>query len=180
MPRTDERQDQDRRSTERREHYRGGPDRRTAHRESVTRAPGVHPVGVGLAAVTGGTAAAVAAGTAAAGPIGTVAGAAAGAVAGGVAGERVAESMVDATAEEAYWKEHYMQEPYYEAGLSYEDYAPAYRAGYEGRVRYRGRSFEEAERELETDYYEHRGTRGFSWDKARQAARAAWERLGGR
>jgi uncharacterized protein YcfJ len=179
MQQTDRRHDKERREKERRQHDRSGPDRRAAHRQPVTFGPGVRPVGVGLGAVIGGSAAAAAAGTAAGGPIGTVAGAVAGAVAGSIVGEEAAQATVDATAEEAYWKEHYRNEPYYQAGLNFDDYAPAYRAGYEGRVRYHGRTFEEAERELETDYYEHRGTRGFPWDKAREAVRAAWRRVGG-
>lgn len=178
MQQTGGRESRDRRGKERRQNDRGGTDRRAQH-EAVT-AGGVRPIGIGLGAVVGGTAAAAAGGTAAGGPIGTVAEAVAGAAAAGVADEKVAEATVEAAAEEAYWEAHYRDEPYYEAGLSYEDYAPAYRAGYEGRVRYRGRTFEEAERELETDYYELRGTRGFSWEKARKAVRAAWRRVGGK
>ena len=59
-------------------------------------------------------------------------GAAVGAVVGGLAGKATAEA-IDPTAEEAYWTENYVREPYYEKGLGYDQYAPAYRTGYEGR-----------------------------------------------
>jgi hypothetical protein len=84
---------------------------------------------------------------------------------------------IDPTAEEAYWRAQYMREPYYERGYSFEDYYPAYRTGWEGRVRYHGRSFDQAERELARDYQRNRGSSQLEWRRNRHAARAAWERL---
>src|SRR5690606_33322823 len=125
-------------------------DTKEANRDPITGAPGAHPVGVGIGAAAGGAAAGAAAGTVA-GPVGTLAGAAIGAVAGGLAGKATAEA-IDPTVEEEYWRSHYTSEPYYESGRSYEDYAPAYRTGYEGRARYGVRRFEEVEDDLEADY----------------------------
>jgi hypothetical protein len=70
-----------------------------------------------------------------------------------------------------------MREPYYERGYSFDDYYPAYRTGWEGRVRYEGRSFDEAERELQRDYQRNRGNSQLDWRKNRHAVRAAWERF---
>ena len=84
--------------------------------------------------------------------------------------------QIDARAEEAYWRGHFLREPYYERGYSFEDYLPAYRTGWEGRVRYHGRSFEQAERELARDYQRNRGESLLDWRRNRHAARAAWER----
>ena len=145
-----------------------------ANRDPITGAPGSHPVGTGIGAALGGAAAGAAAGSVA-GPIGTAAGAAAGAIIGGLAGKGVAEA-IDPTAEEAYWQENYVREPYYEKGVAYDQYAPAYRTGYEGRAQYGTRSFEEVERDLETSYNRNKGSSGLGWDKARPAARAAWHR----
>jgi hypothetical protein len=85
--------------------------------------------------------------------------------------------MLDPTAEEAYWRENYDTEPYYEAGYAYEDYHPAYRTGWEGRARYEGRAFDQVARDLEAEYNRHRGTSRLGWDKNRRAARAAWDRF---
>jgi hypothetical protein len=85
--------------------------------------------------------------------------------------------MVDARAEEAYWRMHYTREPYYERGYAFEDYLPAYRTGWEGRVRYHGRNFEQAERELARDYQRNRGNSLLDWRRNRHAAQAAWERV---
>ena len=99
-----------------------------------------------------------------------------GAQAASVAGKGIA-GRIDPAAEEAYWRASFKSEPYYERGYTYEDYYPAYRTGWEGRVRYEGRRFEQVERDLERDYARNRGRSELGWDKNRHAARAAWERF---
>ena len=144
------------------------------NRDPVTGAPGSHPVGTGVGAAAGGSAGA-AAGALVGGPAGAVAGAAIGAMAGALAGKGVAE-MVDPTAEDAYWREAHRDEPYYSGSRDYGFYAPAYRAGYEGRVKYHGRGYDEVEDDLAADYARHRGS-DLDWDEVRPATRAAWERV---
>jgi uncharacterized protein YcfJ len=145
-----------------------------ANRDPITGAPGAHPVGTGVGAAAGGAAGA-AAGTAVGGPVGTLVGAAVGAIAGGLMGKGVAE-MVDPTVEDTYWRENHRNEPYYTEGRNYDDfYAPAYRAGYEGRVKYDGRTFDEVESDLQADY--RRYSDMDSWDEVRPASRAAWDRV---
>jgi hypothetical protein len=146
-----------------------------ANRDPITGAPGSHPVGTGVGAL-GGAAAGAAAGTAVGGPLGTVVGGAIGAVAGGLAGKGIAE-MVDPTVEDAYWRASYRDEPYYVDGYTYDDtYQPAYRAGWEGRVKYDGRAFDEVEDDLRADYEGYRGN-DMSWQEVRPATRAAWDRV---
>ena len=84
----------------------------------------------------------------------------------------------DPSREEAYWRENYRREPYYERGYAFEDYLPAYRIGWEARLFYRdAHGFDEIERELERHYRRNRGASQLGWDKNRHAARAAWERF---
>ena len=142
--------------------------------DPITGAPGSHPVGTGLGAAAGGAVAGAAAG-AIGGPVGAIAGAAVGAVVGGLAGKGVAEGL-NPTAEDAYWKDNYNKEPYYVEGRTYDDYAPAYRTGYEARTRYAGRSYSDIESDLERDYYANRGNGRLEWHDARDATRAAWHR----
>ena len=85
--------------------------------------------------------------------------------------------MIDPVAEEAYWRENYEAQPFYEAGYQYDDYHPAYRTGWEGRARHEERRFDEVERELEAHFNRIRGTSRLGWDKCRHAARAAWDRF---
>ena len=150
-------------------------EEKDANRDPITGAPGSHPVGTGVGAAAGGMAAGAAAGTVR-GPVGTAAGAAVGAVVGGLAGQAAGEA-IDPTKEDEYWAEQYEHEPYYEQGRSYEDYAPAYRAGYEGRMRYQGRKFDEAEGDLRKEYEGANSKSSLGWDKARHASRAAWNRI---
>jgi len=145
------------------------------NRDPLTGTPGAHPLGTGAGAVSGGVAGA-AAGMAVGGPVGGVIGATVGALAGGLAGKEAAEA-VNPTAEEQFWRETYVREPYYVAGRPYEYYAPGFRAGWEGRVRHDGRSFDEAEPELMLEYNETKSELDPGWEAVSPAARAAWNRV---
>lgn len=145
------------------------------NRDPISGTPGAHPLGTGGGAASGGVAGA-AVGMVMGGPVGSVIGAAMGAVAGGLAGKSAAEA-VNPTAEEKFWRETYVREPYYVNGRSYEYYAPGFRAGWEGRVRHDGRSFESAEAELKSDYLRTRTELDKEWLDVRPAARAAWDRV---
>ena len=85
---------------------------------------------------------------------------------------------VDPAAQERYWLENYANEPYYDSNYSFEDYLPAYRAGWEGRARFPARKFEDVERDLQVEYGWNRGESRLLWEHARQAMQAAWDRAG--
>lgn len=141
--------------------------------DPITDAPGAHPVGTGVGAALGGAAAGAAAG-ALGGPLGAAAGAVVGAVAGGLGGKAVAEA-INPTAEEAYWREQYTREPYYDANRSYDDYAPAYRLGLYGRSTYTG-TFDDAQSDLAVHWDSRKERSALSWPEAEAASRAAWAR----
>jgi uncharacterized protein YcfJ len=168
------------------------------HPDPITGEPGAHPLGTGLGAAAGGVSGAAIGSMG--GPIGTAVGAVIGAIAGGLAGKGMAE-LVDPSAEDAYWRERHGTQPYVNPNHPYEAYAPAYRAGYTG---YReGKSFQDREAELRMEYeggpqkaqadaaqagidsmmppitvQHHMGTHPLRWEEAREAARAAYERVG--
>lgn len=147
----------------------------TENRDPITGAPGAHPVGTGVGAA-GGALAGGAIGSVA-GPAGTLVGGAIGAVAGGLVGKGVAEG-IDPTVEEAYWRENYTTRPYYEEDYTYEeDYAPAYRYGWESRSRIHDRSFDEADSDLERNWDSARAKSRLNWEKAKHASRDAWHRI---
>ncbi len=154
---------------------------RSANPDPITGEPGSHPVGTGAGALAGGaTGAAI--GAAIGGPIGAPAGAIigglVGAVGGGYAGKGIAES-VNPTEENAFWESNYRHAPYHESEYGYEDYAPAYRTGYEGFTKHAesGRDYSEVESDLEGDYTRNRGNSRLEWTKAKAATRDAWGRL---
>ena len=145
------------------------------NRDPLTGTPGAHPLGTGAGAASGGVAGA-AVGMAVGGTVGSVIGAAIGAVAGGLSGKGAAEA-VNPTAEEIYWKETFLREPYYASGKPYEYYAPGFRAGWEGRVRFDGRTFADAEGDLAAAYILNKSELDPSWLEIRSAAEAAWNRV---
>ena len=150
-------------------------DSSDANRDPITGAAGAHPISTGLGAVAGSIAAGAAIGTIA-GPVGTAIGAVAGAVMGGLTGKAAGE-FIAPTVDDPYWSKHYTGEAYYEKGYNYDDYAPAYRVGYAARKQYAGRPFEEVERDIERTYNSSKGVSRLSWDKAKAATRAAWDRI---
>ncbi|MES2708659.1 MAG: hypothetical protein V4726_18840 [Verrucomicrobiota bacterium] len=145
-----------------------------ANRDIITGEPGSHPVGTGLGAA-GGAATGAAIGSFA-GPVGTFIGGAIGAVAGGLAGKGVAES-IDPTAEDAYWRDEFPNQSYRDPDATYDDYAPAYRAGYTAYGQNPNRPYHEAESDLENSWEKVKGKSRLTWDKAKHASRAAWDRV---
>jgi phage tail tape-measure protein len=153
-------------------------DRPEANPDPITGAPGSHPVGTGVGAAGGGAAGAAigAAVSGPAAPVGAAVGAVIGAVAGGLAGKGVAES-VNPTAEEEYWRSNYATRPYADSNLSYDEFSPAYRYGWESRTRYADRRFEDVESDLGRDWNRAKGQSRLSWDRAKLATRDAWDRV---
>lgn len=151
------------------------PYAKDQNRDPITGAPGSHPVGTGVGA-TGGGVTGAAIGTAVGGPVGAVIGAAVGAIAGAYAGKGVAE-MIDPTAEDAYWRDNYSSRPYVDANSSYDDYAPAYRYGWESRGNQVGRSFDEAENDLSAGWDKVKGNSRLGWDRAKHAAKDSWHKV---
>jgi hypothetical protein len=121
------------------------------------------------------------AGTILGGAAGTVAGpgTAVGAMVGGAAGDVAAEDIAelfDPEDEHRYWREQHVREPYYVEGTSYEThYAPIYRLGWESRVKYHGRAFDDAAPYIRAEFDALPG-KDMSWDEAEPAVRAAWDR----
>lgn len=145
--------------------------------DPITGESGAHPVGVG-AGSAGGAAAGAAVGAAVAGPVGAAVGGVVGAVAGGYAGKGAAE-IVNPTEEETYWRTEYRNRPYYRRGSDFGYYAPAYRYGWESAASpaRMGRSFEDVEPELESNWPTFRGSADAEWRDIREATRDAYSRV---
>jgi len=104
-----------------------------------------------------------------------IAGAALGAAAGGAAGKGIARA-VNPKAEDTFWQGAYINAPYYAAGRTYDDYAPAYRLGYEGWSRYGG-VYDDYEPRLASEWDSVKGRSRLTWEEAKAASRASWDRV---
>lgn len=80
------------------------------------------------------------------------------------------------SADDAYWQAQYRDEPYYSSSRSYDDYAPAYRLAHQRRAR-SGGSYDASEGDLASEWERAKGVSRLTWLEARQATRAAWNRL---
>jgi hypothetical protein len=152
-------------------------DEPDANRDPISGAPGAHPAGAGAGALAGGAAGA-AIGAAVGGPVGGVAGAVIGGVAGGLGGKAAAEA-VNPTAEDAYWREAYVDRPYRNPTMTYDDYRPAYEYGWNSYRQYgtAGRRYDEIEGDLSRGWDKTKGRSRLAWEQAKVATRDAWDRL---
>lgn len=131
-----------------------------------------HPIGTSVGAA-GGAVTGAAVGTVG-GPIGALVGAVVGAFVGGLAGKGAAEA-VNPSSEEAYWRDAHARAPYYSDAYTFEDYAPAYRAGYTSRMQGKD-NWNDARTEWERRWDEEHANGRLPWKDAEHAVRSAWER----
>lgn len=110
------------------------------------------------------------------GPVGAAVGAVVGAVAGSVAGQGVAQAF-NPQAEDNFWRDNYHLAPHFIEGYTYDDYAPAYRTGYEAFGNHAGNDYESHEEQLQNDWNRLKGKSRLSWEQARAATRAGWHRV---
>jgi hypothetical protein len=120
------------------------------NRDAIAGSPGSHPLGTVV--VTTGSAMA------------------------GAAADHVVGEPVHPTVEEAYWRDALVNEPYYDNRYTFDDYAPAYRAGYLSHHEHKDLVWTHAEPRLSTGWHDVKGISRLHWDQARKASRAAWHR----
>ncbi len=85
--------------------------------------------------------------------------------------------MSDPTVEHGFWRQQYMNRPYFITGVAYEEYAPAFQYGWESPPRHEGKTFEQIEAALQRDWEIVRGKSKLTWDHAKGAVRDAWDRI---
>ena len=93
-------------------------------------------------------------------------------------GESDQTSGVYPQKEADYWREQHPKQPYAKEG-SYEQFEHAYRTGYDTFFRYPGKSFDEVEESVATDYEQAKPASALPWDIACPAVNAVWEKMAG-
>ena len=131
-----------------------------------------HVLGTGAAALTGG-AAGGAIGMLVGGPPGRVVGAAAGGALGAIVGERATHAAAH-DEELGRFEQVFHTMPYYVSGMTWDDYAPAYRYGISTYRQSGEHAFLTAEPELERGWDAARGASRLLWSEAREAIAHAW------
>lgn len=144
---------------------------------------GDHPIGGAVGAAVGAAAGAAAVGAAQGAALGTpggvpgmAAGIAVGGVVGALAGKGLAQK-INPTTEDAYWSYNYKFRPYVQKDETYDTYRNAYQHGISSFVKYEGRPYDEVEVDLSRDWSSQPDYVSLPWDKAKNAARDAYERL---
>jgi hypothetical protein len=87
------------------------------------------------------------------------------------------ERVLNHDHEDAHWREAHKAEPYYNPAHRYEDYAPAYRMGWESRAKYDGGTYDQYEPAFRNDWENAKGESRLDWDEAKHAVRAGWRRI---
>lgn len=108
-----------------------------------------------------------------AGPPGLVIGVVIGVAAGALLGHRISE-QADPRDSVAHFKDIYESMSYYERGMEWKDYEPAYRLGLESYGSRGGQAFSDVEAALGARWLKVRGDSRLSWDQARAAAEHVW------
>lgn len=76
--------------------------------------------------------------------------------------------------EDTYWRESFIQAPYYVAGRSYDQYRPAYELGWQSALQYPDAEFEDLAERLQRQWAVRRGSSLLPWREVHQAVHAAW------
>ena len=81
--------------------------------------------------------------------------------------------------EDNYWFENFTSRPYALGPDFYDRFRPAFRYGFESAHHHMGRSWEEAEPDLEQGWqtYARRGSHPPLWEEVKEAVRDAWDRV---
>lgn len=127
-----------------------------------------HILGAGGSAVAAGAVGATIGGLAA-GPPGVALGAVAGTALGAVIGDRTAEAL-DPRGDLGHFEQIYKAMPYYVRGMTWDDYAPAYRMG----ILTHGHGDAAL---LEQEWARSRGRSRLLWSEVRPVIEHAWEEL---
>lgn len=109
------------------------------------------------------------------GPPWLVAGVVVGVAVGALLGHRFAEAA-DSRGDLGHFQQIYRQTEYYVDGMTWDDYAPAYRLALDGYER-RARDPDMAGAELEARWASARGSSRLSWQQAYPAIQHAWREL---
>lgn len=101
----------------------------------------------------------------------------AGVVAGAILGHKMSEAA-DKRGDLGHFEQIHSTMPYFVAGMTWDDYAPAYRLGLDSYVTRGATPIAQARDALETEWARARGVSRLTWAQAEPAVAHAWDELG--
>lgn len=104
---------------------------------------------------------------------GLVVGVVIGVAAGALIGHRLSE-RADPRDSVGHFQDIYTSMSYYERGMEWKDYEPAYRLGLESYGTRGGQSFDDVDAALGARWLKERGESRLSWNHAREAVKHVW------
>jgi len=88
--------------------------------------------------------------------------------------------ILDFRDERDYWREQYASRPYYSEQITFEEYEPAYRYGYESYRNHPDHNWDDSMDDLESGWEKFKDKSSLTWEKAKHAIKDAWDRMAGR
>lgn len=79
--------------------------------------------------------------------------------------------------EDAFWRNKYEHESYFQKGMTYDDYQPAYRFGWDFHHRHHGKKWDEVQSDMGREWDKFKMKSRLSWEHAKHAVKAAWDRM---
>jgi hypothetical protein len=76
-----------------------------------------------------------------------------------------------------YWQDNFSTRPYYQAGITYDAYEPAYQYGFNAYKKYGRKPFNQIEPQLQGNWYYVRGNSTLTWDQAEPAVQDSYNRM---
>lgn len=134
-----------------------------------------HVLGAGTSAIAGGAVGAAIGGVVA-GPPGIALGAAAGTAVGAILGHKTSEA-IDPRGNLGHFQQIHHTMPYFKAGMTWDDYAPAYQYGLDTYTTQGAQAFELAEAKLSEGWPRARDISRLDWQSAAPAVAHAWREL---
>lgn len=92
---------------------------------------------------------------------------------------RTGSSGSDWASDESYWRSNHASRPYATTDRGFDYYRPGYQYGYGSANRYRGRSWNDVEPELQRGWNSFEGRGQSTWENVKGAVRDAWDRVTG-
>ena len=79
--------------------------------------------------------------------------------------------------ENTFWQNKFQHEGYFQNGMTWDDYEPAYRYGFESHNKWHGRKWDDVEHDMGSEWDKMKAKSRLKWEHAKFAVKAVWDRM---